>query len=81
MIQTLFGSVPQEPGFFDRLKQGVQKTRAGLFSRLEEVLAGKKQIDAELLEELEATLLGADLGVAHHERDPGTGPPARGSQA
>lgn len=63
MIQTLFGSVEQEPGFLDRLKTGVQKTRAGLLSRLEDVLAGKKEIDGDLLEQLEYTLLGADLGV------------------
>ncbi len=63
MIQTLFGSVEQEPRFLDRLKTGVQKTRAGLLSRLEDVLAGKKEIDGDLLEQLEYTLLGADLGV------------------
>jgi len=63
MIQTLFGSIEQEPRFLDRLKSGVQKTRAGLLSRLEDVLAGKKEIDGDLLEQLEYTLLGADLGV------------------
>jgi fused signal recognition particle receptor len=63
MIQTLFGSVEQEPGLLDRLKTGVQKTRTGLLSRLEDVLAGKKEIDRDLLEQLEYTLLGADLGV------------------
>jgi len=63
MIQTLFGPVQQEPSLFDRLKKGVQKTREGLLSKLEDVLAGDKEIDANLLEELEYTLLGADLGV------------------
>ena len=63
MIQTLFGSTQPEPGFFERLKKGVEKTRTGLLSRLDDVLAGGKQIDADLLEELEATLIGADLGV------------------
>jgi fused signal recognition particle receptor len=63
MIQTLFGTPEPEPGFFEKLKKGVEKTRTGLLSRLEDVLAGGKQIDADLLEELEATLIGADLGV------------------
>ena len=63
MIQTLFGPAPQEPGLLDRLKKGVQKTRDGLISRLGDVLASGKQIDASLLEELEATLLAADLGL------------------
>jgi fused signal recognition particle receptor len=63
MIQTLFGSAPREPNLLDRLKMGVQKTRAGLVSRLEDVLEGKKEIDADLLEELEYTLISADIGV------------------
>lgn len=63
-IQTLFGAVPQEPNLLDRLKTGIQKTRSGLVDRLEDVLAGKKEIDAELLEELEYTLITADIGVS-----------------
>ncbi|MBV8820402.1 MAG: signal recognition particle-docking protein FtsY [Acidobacteriaceae bacterium] len=62
-IQTLFGSVPSEPNLLDKLKAGIQKTRSGLVDRIEDVLAGKKEIDAELLEELEYTLITADLGV------------------
>jgi fused signal recognition particle receptor len=62
-IQTLFGSVPQEPNLLDRLKAGIQKTRSGLVERVEDVLSGKKQIDAELLDELEYALITADLGV------------------
>ncbi|HLH01244.1 MAG TPA: signal recognition particle-docking protein FtsY [Bryobacteraceae bacterium] len=62
-IQTLFGSVPTEPNLLDRLKAGIQKTRSGLVDRIEDVLSGRKEIDAELLEELEYTLITADLGV------------------
>ena len=62
-IETLFGSVPQEPNLLDKLKAGIQKTRSGLVDRLEDVLSGKKEIDADLLEELEYTLITADLGV------------------
>ena len=50
MIQTLFGSVEQEPSLL---------TRAGLVSALEDALQGKKEIDAELLDELESTLIAA----------------------
>src|SRR5258705_3824644 len=63
MIQTLFGSVEQEPSLLERLKTGVAKTRAGLVSRLEDTLAGRKEIDADLLDELEYTLISADIGV------------------
>ena len=62
-IQTLFGTVPQEPNLLERLKAGIQKTRAGLVERLEDALAGKKEIDADLLDELEYTLVTADIGV------------------
>ena len=64
MIQSLFGSVEPEPSLLERLKSGVQKTRAGLVTRLEDALAGKKEIDATLLDELEFTLISADIGVA-----------------
>ena len=64
MIQTLFGSVEQEPTLLEKLKAGVQKTRAGLVTRLEDALQGKKAIDADLLDELEYTLISADIGIA-----------------
>ncbi|HVY94935.1 MAG TPA: signal recognition particle-docking protein FtsY [Bryobacteraceae bacterium] len=64
MIQTLFGTVEQEPTLLEKLKTGVQKTREGLVSRIEEVVSGRKTIDADLLEELEYTLISADIGVA-----------------
>ena len=67
MIQTLFGSVEQEPTLLDKLKSGVQKTRDGLVSRIEDVLSGRKAIDADLLEELEYTLISADIGVTTTE--------------
>ncbi|MBI3667536.1 MAG: signal recognition particle-docking protein FtsY [Acidobacteria bacterium] len=63
MIQTLFGSAPPKPGLLERLQQAVEKTRAGLGGGIDQIVQGKKEIDAELLEALEMTLLGADLGV------------------
>jgi fused signal recognition particle receptor len=63
MIQTLFGSVEQEPSLLEKLKAGVQKTRAGLVTALEDALQGKREIDADLLDELESTLISADIGV------------------
>ncbi|MGD0498973.1 MAG: signal recognition particle-docking protein FtsY [Bryobacteraceae bacterium] len=63
MIQTLFGSVEREPSLLEKLKSGVEKTRAGLVSALEDAVQGRKVIDADLLDELESTLIGADVGV------------------
>jgi fused signal recognition particle receptor len=67
MFKTLFGSSPtkeptKEPSLLERLKAGVQKTRAGLMERLEDVVSGRKEIDAEVLEELEYALITADIG-------------------
>ncbi len=50
--------------FFFRLKTGLGRTRAGFSSGLGSLLLGKKEIDDELLEELETRLLTADVGVA-----------------
>ena len=62
MIQTLFGSVEQEPTLLEKLKAGIEKTRTGLVRGLEDI-SGNRKIDADLLEELEYTLLSADIGM------------------
>jgi signal recognition particle GTPase len=53
----------QEPNLLERLKAGIQKTRAGLMDRLEDAVAGRKEIDADLLDEVEYALITADIGV------------------
>jgi fused signal recognition particle receptor len=62
MIQTLFGSTEKKPGFLDRMKEAVTRTRENLSERIEEVVAFNKEIDRATLDDLEATLIGADLG-------------------
>src|ERR1700680_754648 len=64
MIQTLFGSLDEEqkPGLFDRMKEAVTRTRENLSQRIEEVVSIGKEIDRATLDDLEATLIGADLG-------------------
>ena len=52
------------PGFFERLKSGLTKTHENLIGRIDTLLQGKKQIDADTLEELEEILITADIGVA-----------------
>jgi fused signal recognition particle receptor len=48
---------------FSRLKSGLGKTRSGLTGFLANVALGRKTIDRDLLEEIEAQLLMADIGV------------------
>ncbi len=55
----------QKPkGLFASLRQRLSKTRENLSSGLADLLLGKKQIDDDLLEQLEDRLLMADVGVA-----------------
>jgi fused signal recognition particle receptor len=63
MIQTLFGSLEQKPSFLDRMKEAVTRTRENLAERIEDVVSLGKEIDRSTLDDLEATLLGADLGT------------------
>ena len=51
------------PGFFGRLKERLGRTRSGLVEGIANLVLGRKQIDAELLEEIETVLLRADVGV------------------
>jgi fused signal recognition particle receptor len=66
MIQTLFGSLDEEqkPSFLERMKEAVTRTRESLSERIEEVVSIGKEIDRNTLDDLEATLLGADLGTS-----------------
>jgi fused signal recognition particle receptor len=66
MIQTLFGSLEEEQkktSFLDRMKDAVSRTRENLAERIEEAVSFSKEIDRNTLNDLEATLIGADLGV------------------
>jgi fused signal recognition particle receptor len=64
MIQTLFGSTEEKPSFLKRMKEAVTRTRESLSERIEDVVGMRPEIDRETLDELEATLIAADLGSA-----------------
>src|SRR5262249_8128808 len=65
MIQTLFGSLEEEqkPSFLDRMKEAVSRTRENLAERIEEAVSFSKETDRNPCDDLEATLIGAALGV------------------
>jgi fused signal recognition particle receptor len=52
-----------EGGFWSRLRQGLGKTRSQLAEGVGNLLLGKKEIDDQVLEELETALLVTDVGV------------------
>ncbi len=49
--------------FFGRMKQGLTKTRTALVEGVATLMLGKKEIDDELLEDLETQLLTSDVGI------------------
>ncbi len=54
----------QKDRFLDRLRKGMARSRQGFVRQMDELFLGKRQIDAQLLEELEEVLVMADVGVA-----------------
>lgn len=70
-IQSLFGTPPPDTpatptgggSLLDRLKAGIQKTRSGLLEKIEDAVSGRKEIDADVLDELEYALITADIGA------------------
>ncbi|WP_321275827.1 signal recognition particle-docking protein FtsY [Thiomicrorhabdus indica] len=59
---------PKKKGFFARLKEGLSKTRKTFTDSLANLVLGKKEIDDELLEDLEMILLTADVGIDATDR-------------
>jgi len=62
------GSPITTKGIFDicqstARKAGIQKTRSGLMEKLDEAVSGRKEIDADVLDELEFALITADIGA------------------
>ena len=49
-------------GFFDRIKDGLEKTRKSFVKNVESIVIGYAQIDDDFLDDLEAVMLTSDLG-------------------
>lgn len=64
--ETLFPSddQPAKLSLFQRLKQGLSRTHEGMVERIDTLFLGKKQIDADMFEELEEILISSDMGMA-----------------
>lgn len=55
-------------GFFERLKDGLQKTRKNFTERIEVLVGMSVEIDDDFLDELEMILLSADVGAKTTEK-------------
>ncbi len=65
--QTTAQEKPQDPrstSFFKRLAERLSRTRDSFINQMDQLFLGKKQIDSDLLDDLEELLITSDLGVA-----------------
>ena len=61
---SLFGTPKKkEPTVLEKIRDAVQKTQENFTERIQDLVEGKKEIDPSMLEELEAIMIGADVGV------------------
>lgn len=58
----------KKKGFFTKLKEGLNKTRKNIIDSIDRVLGSFTKIDEELFEELEESLIMADIGVETTDR-------------
>jgi fused signal recognition particle receptor len=62
--EAMAGSDPvPKTGFFQRLRNGLSKTRGAITTRIDQMLAGFGKVDEELFEELEEILITSDVGM------------------
>jgi len=62
---TLFGTPKKkEPTVLEKIKAAVQQTKENFTEQIQDLVEGQKEIDADMLEQLEAIMIGADIGVA-----------------
>ena len=50
-------------GFFDKLKQGLSKTKDSINEKINDVFSNFRKVDEDFLEELEEALIMSDMGV------------------
>ncbi|NLZ46449.1 MAG: signal recognition particle-docking protein FtsY, partial [Clostridiales bacterium] len=50
-------------GFFEKLKNGLKKTKDSMMGKIEKLLNSFTKIDEDLFEELEDTLITSDIGI------------------
>ena len=55
-------------GFFEKLKQGLQKTKNALFGKVHDLFVSMRKVDEDLLDELEEILITSDVGVETTEK-------------
>ena len=55
-------------GFFEKLRQGLSKTKNAIFGRIKDLFISMRKVDEDMLDELEEILITADVGVETTEK-------------
>jgi len=63
LAMGIFGKLFSKEEKKEQLDQGLEKTKASVFSKLSKAIAGKSKVDDEVLDELEEVLISSDVGV------------------
>ena len=58
----MFGKKSEDGSFFEKLKRGLTRTKETFVKNVDQIILGKKVIDADLFEEIEEALITADMG-------------------
>src|SRR5262245_24225463 len=62
---TLFGTPKKkEPTVFEKVKAAVKQTKENFTEKIKTTVERQKEIDADMLEQLEAIMIGADIGMS-----------------
>ncbi len=56
-------ALKEKKSFFSRLKEGLTKTKDNMVGKIEDVIFQRPQIDEDMMEELEETLILSDIGM------------------
>jgi fused signal recognition particle receptor len=61
---TLFGTPKKkEPTVYEKIKAAVKQTKENFTEQIQDLVEGEKEINTDMLEQLEAIMIGADIGV------------------
>src|SRR3954462_7931075 len=61
---TLFGTPKKkEPTVYEKIKEAVKQTKENFTEQIQDLVEGEKEISPEMLDQLEAIMIGANIGV------------------
>src|SRR2546422_1261372 len=60
---TLFGTPKREPTVLEKIKEAVKQTKDNFTEQIQDLVEGEKEISPHMLDQLEAIMIGADIGV------------------